>query len=433
MAKFQRFTLLFLSLILWAVSPSAHAHSNNTTLWVITDVHHFAPSLQDEGESFERFQTTTAGMDIKYGSLRLQALVNKIEQLPPTKRPETLIISGDLTVNGERDSLIDLLNYMDQLKALNVNVYILPGNHDIASKWARQFKAKETLPTDPILIEDYANLIANYGPNESIARHNLHYVIQVRPDMRLLLLDTNKYPTDGSLAVPVSGGQLTTDDLQWIEDQLQEASHSNLETMVIMHHNALIHYSHRQSDIPLDQLETLQQLIFKYKVPLILSGHTHAQHIDEMTQDDHNVYEVITGAFSVLDNPIGVIQIDDSQISYHRESLQVTEYINTLFNYSTYMERIFDESTSRALGVDLIYSLDKERYNADNVLSLVQDMNRAFFTGKMTEMYPIFQKQYGSLYDQMMEDDHFPMKRYLYLMDQQRHHDHQTLTIPRHH
>lgn len=37
------------------------------TLWVINDIHHFSPTLFDQGNKFQEMQATSAGLDLRFG------------------------------------------------------------------------------------------------------------------------------------------------------------------------------------------------------------------------------------------------------------------------------------------------------------------------------------------------------------------------------
>lgn len=66
--------------------------------WVITDNHLLAKSLFDQGKAFTTISKTTAGKDLQYNEEIMEALVKKALK----EKPQGLILTGDLTLNGEK-------------------------------------------------------------------------------------------------------------------------------------------------------------------------------------------------------------------------------------------------------------------------------------------------------------------------------------------
>jgi len=108
-------------------------------LWVITDIHYISPSLYDDGEKFKFIIQTSAGKDIIYQEETLEALVYKAQR----EKPNVLVVSGDLTLNGEKQSAIELAVYFAEIEKTGTNVYVIPGNHDISDGWAKKYRAEK--------------------------------------------------------------------------------------------------------------------------------------------------------------------------------------------------------------------------------------------------------------------------------------------------
>ncbi len=73
----------------------------------------------------------------------MEALVAQVEQ----ERPKALLVSGDLTFNGEYQSFVDLANFFKQIESFGTKVLVEPGNHDIADGWARKFIGEQNYKT----------------------------------------------------------------------------------------------------------------------------------------------------------------------------------------------------------------------------------------------------------------------------------------------
>ncbi len=97
----------------------------NTEFWVISDTHLIADSLHDEGPAFSRMQKTSQGKDLYYQEVALTAFMRMAQR----KKPAAIIVTGDVTFNGERVSAEKFAQIFKPLK--ETKLLVLPGNHDI--------------------------------------------------------------------------------------------------------------------------------------------------------------------------------------------------------------------------------------------------------------------------------------------------------------
>lgn len=109
----------------------------NTEFWVISDTHLIAKSLHDEGQAFSQMQKTSQGKDLYYQETALTAFMRMAQR----KKPAAIIVTGDITFNGERVSAEKFAEIFKPLK--HTQVLVLPGNHDIFDGWAKEFRGKK--------------------------------------------------------------------------------------------------------------------------------------------------------------------------------------------------------------------------------------------------------------------------------------------------
>lgn len=79
-------------------------NSLNPTFYILSDTHLIADELHDNGSAFDQMRKTSAGKDLDYQELSLKAFVRKVI----TEKPIAVIITGDLTFNGEKVSALKL-------------------------------------------------------------------------------------------------------------------------------------------------------------------------------------------------------------------------------------------------------------------------------------------------------------------------------------
>lgn len=183
------------------IPVTIEAINDDLVAWVITDLHYLSPSLHDkDGDAYQHIKNTGAGKDFDYGAERMQALTQQIDQ----DKPDVLIISGDLTLNGEYQSMLDLAEYFKNIEALGTDVFVIPGNHDIASGWAREFKGEAFIKTQQILAQDFATIFNEFGYREAISRDSdsLSYVATINHNYWLLMIDSNLYSDVEGVGAP---------------------------------------------------------------------------------------------------------------------------------------------------------------------------------------------------------------------------------------
>ena len=97
------------------------------TFLFASDIHYLAKSLTDKGKAFNTFMDSGDGKQLNYIEEIVDAFIVDIKK----KKPDVLIISGDLTTNGEKASHIELAKKLKEIRNSGTLVYVIPGNHDI--------------------------------------------------------------------------------------------------------------------------------------------------------------------------------------------------------------------------------------------------------------------------------------------------------------
>ena len=332
---------------------------DNLKIIILTDNHFLAPSLHDNGEKYEYIKMTSAGKEMDYQDVALQAMATKIIDL----KPDALIITGDLTLNGEYESLHRMKDILSILEDNHIPTYVIPGNHDIYSGWARSFKGNEMLKTKLISPHDFRKVFPDgYKQAYSLDKDSLSYAINLNKDYQLILLDSCIYSKENATKKPIINGVLSKETLHWLEKVLIKAKENNQTSLVFIHHNLYKHNHYFFNGFVLDNATVLKDLLNKYHVPMIFSGHIHIQSIKK---EDNGPYEVVTGSFTTNQLSYGVLDLNTKEMSYHKEILSLNDYNKThhitdehLLQYPQYMLDISHISSKSLLGRTIDY--DKE-------------------------------------------------------------------------
>ena len=107
-----------------------------TSFWVISDTHLIADSLHDDGQAFSQMQKTSQGKDLYYQETALSAFVRMAEE----KKPAAIIVTGDVTFNGERVSaerfaeIFKPLTKLNFLFFLEIMIFMMDGQENFMVK-----------------------------------------------------------------------------------------------------------------------------------------------------------------------------------------------------------------------------------------------------------------------------------------------------------
>lgn len=354
-----------------------------TSFWVISDTHLIADSLHDHGQAFSQMQKTSQGKDLYYQETALSAFVRMAQK----KKPAAIIVTGDVTFNGERVSAEKFAEIFKPLE--ETQLLVLPGNHDIYDGWAREFRGKKQYYAGQISPRMWRNIFkTSYKNAVSVDDKSLAYSVQLNPNYLLILADSNDYGKEEATTAPATAGFLGREQRRWIKAQLQYASENNLQVIFCMHHNLYAHNAAVNKGYVVDDYRELRKLLAQYNVKLVFSGHIHAQNI-MLPQDPCPATEVVTASFCSNDQGYGVVKVSPKEVSYTCYHFKMKDYLTdkekqnwTLTHFHDYLENIQLGTISAELMQKDLY---QNHYDLDTVRKmgrLFGEMNYHFFTGK---------------------------------------------------
>jgi hypothetical protein len=289
---------------------------------VSTDLHYLAPELQDGGKAFQEMMKMADGRITDRSAALLAAFTDRMKEL----HPDALILTGDLTFNGEKTSHRQIAGQLHRLRQEGIPVLVIPGNHDLENPLAGSYLGDEGEPAEAITKDDYQKLYQDLMlPDTDISRQNPESGVKV----------ISRYPSSFGyvcalsdhlwvLAVDVNGntypGEVSRGILSWAEGQLRKAKEQNITVIGISHQNLFSHNALFGPQYQMIGAEHLKELYQRYGVKLHLSGHTHVQH----TLTENGVTEIVTSSLSLGSCSYGVLEMHPAErtAEYHTEMLE---------------------------------------------------------------------------------------------------------------
>lgn len=328
-------------------------------------------------------QKTSQGKDLYYQETALSAFVRMAQK----KKPATIIVTGDVTFNGERVSAEKFAEIFKPLE--ETQLLVLPGNHDIYDGWAREFRGKKQYYAGQISPRMWRNIFkTSYKNAVSVDDKSLAYSVQLNPDYLLILADSNDYGKEEATTAPATAGFLGREQRRWIKAQLQYASENNLQVIFCMHHNLYAHNPAVNKGYVVDDYRELRKLLAQYNVKLVFSGHIHAQNI-MLPQDPCPATEVVTASFCSNDQGYGVVKVSPKEVSYTCHHFKMKDYLTdkekqnwTLTHFHDYLENIQLGTISAELMQKNLYQNHDDLDTVRKMGRLFGEMNYHFFTGK---------------------------------------------------
>lgn len=296
-----------------------------------TDIHYLAEEYTDYGEAFQHM--------VDYGDGRLVTYIDQITdeflQEVIEEEPEALIISGDITSNGEKRSHEVMAEKLRKVEETGITVLVIPGNHDINNHSAKGFQDNETYPVEYTSPEQFEEIYGEFGYDEAASRdeNSLSYVYQLDENIRILMLDTCQYK-DGYAKV---GGAIMTETYDWIEEQMEDAWNNDMYVIPVAHHNLLDESEVYVADCTIEHSRQLIDILDGWEISLFLSGHLHVQHMMEEEGFTYPIREIVTGSLTTPRCHYGILTYQDNE-NYDYQAKQVNMERWARDNHSTIMD-----------------------------------------------------------------------------------------------
>lgn len=286
------------------------------TAIIATDIHYLARSLTDGGASFQYMVEHGDGKVVTY----IEQIVDAFLEDVIKQKPDMLILSGDLTLDGEKKSHEELAEKLYTVKDAGIPVLVIPGNHDINNHHAAEYRGNDRYPAEFTTPGEFRDIYGDFGYNEAMEqdRTTLSYVYEVDEYNRLLMLDTCQYQQKARV-----GGAILSDTYDWIETQLEAAWDDGMNIIPVAHHNLLDQSEIYVDDCTIEHGEQLVERLEDWDVPLFLSGHLHVQHT-KRSDGDRGIWEMVTSSLATPACQYGVLKFrDDGSFDYYTQSVDV--------------------------------------------------------------------------------------------------------------
>lgn len=316
--------------------------------FVITDTHYFAPSLGCRGEKYHEF------MQYEQKCFAETSAINKaaFEWLGNSDEADTVLITGDLSFNGEKLSHLEFIELLKTLRAKGKRIFVITAGHDFND---HPFAFDETGRLEPegTKREELYDLYYEFGFSDalSVHRESLSYVAQLSDGIRLLALNN-----DGD---SVNKHTYTASQIEWILRETAKARQDG-QMMIAMNHYPLIPgcpLFGLVGDAVMPNAENITSMLADEGVHLCFTGHMHNQSIKMKLSDKGNrFWDVCTGSLIGCPASMRLIEVENAskvnistipvpEFQWDMEGLSNDEYFRRQFDMmiNTYLDCMADD------------------------------------------------------------------------------------------
>lgn len=308
-------------------AQDAQSESDTDTLKiaVMSDDHYLSPSMIRDTADYKTALNSDRKMFAESDAI-LRTLLDAVRQ----DKPDVLLLSGDLTKDGEQECHKALAKQLKQLQkeVPGMKVYVINGNHDIRNSDALNFNtpdgkavpATRTHPKDFKQIYDFVysdpTVIATYTPPAGKEAGGLSYVARPADGFTLVVIDTGRYSADNTSTGKdehETSGAISSDLEQWVIAQIQAAKARGDVVLGMQHHGLVAHFDVEPTILPMYLVNNYDRLAQEYAdagMSVMFTGHMHAVDIAAKTTDAGNtIYDIETGSGLTYPSPLRFVEV----------------------------------------------------------------------------------------------------------------------------
>ena len=297
----------------------------NLRIAVMSDLHYLSPDMIADTEDFEHAFNSDRKL-LKESSSVLREMLERVR----ADKPDILLVSGDLTKDGEQECHAALAKQLQQLQqdVPGLKIYVINGNHDIRNYNAKNFNtadgkavpATRTEPEDFKRIYDFVysdpTVIATFTPAEGNKAGGLSYVARPVEGLTIIAMDTCRYSSDNTSNGDdehETSGAISADLEKWVIEQTAAAKARGDLVIGLEHHGLVPHFDVQPTILPMYLVNGYERIAQEYAdagMSVVFTGHMHAVDIAAMTTKAGNTfYDIETGSALTYPCPVRFVDL----------------------------------------------------------------------------------------------------------------------------
>jgi len=357
------------SLLLTVITACSSSHNSSkpavtqASFAVMSDTHlHDVATLGASGSDFEAYLAQDRKM-IAESEETLDATLADLK----TRKLDFLLVTGDLTKDGEKVNHQMMASKLAQVRALGTKVFVVPGNHDINNPDAVSYKTSPPSAVDQVSPAEFKQIYADCGYNTALYQdpNSLSYVAEPVPGLWLFAIDSCQYADNHTLGTPVTSGKLSQATQDWIAGRLQTAKLQEKTIIGMMHHGIVEHFVGQSQQFPeylLNDYTTVGKRLADAGLNLVFTGHFHANDISLKDFGSSKLFDCETGSLVTAPCPYRIVNVDLPKRSFQVATSHVTSITSHPSDFVSFETTFLQQGLTNLT----IYQLTHAPYNLDS-------------------------------------------------------------------
>ncbi len=304
------------------------------SIMVMSDVHVFEEAhVGNMCDDFILFDAQRTGR-VQYLS---EAIFRNALDKVIKAHPDALLIPGDIVDVATISTHKKVASYLKTLENAGIEVFVVPGNHDTASR-SPSFENGKLEYVPAASYDDFAEIYKDFGYAQAIDRHDksISYATDMGSDYRVISIDATRAKN--------SPEKLSDDLIAWAVNAVKQAIADGKKPIGLTHYSLISHFGEVLSNFTnaksyINDAENFRAQLMDAGLEYVFTGHMHSSDIVSYTDKNGNtLYDIETASLPAFPSPIRKIDVYGEE--FHFDTIFVEELkANTLPNYLPATER----------------------------------------------------------------------------------------------
>lgn len=294
---------------------------------VLSDMHYYPVNFVSDCEDYKTYVGGDPKMLEESGSIADAAL-----QMVREDNPDILLVSGDLTKDGEIQGHRDLAAKFQELEDdTDTEVFVINGNHDLYNYTdACTFENGKKESAETTTPDEFKEIYRNFGydgnwdaqyftnPNAASGEQagGLSYSVDLGK-FTIVAIDSGMYSPDAHTGYDtnehVTAGRVDEDLMPWVVEQTKNAEAEGDTVIGLMHHGLVPHFTGEENILSEYVVENWRDVASQFAdagMRYIFTGHMHANDMAQFTSNAGNtITDLETGSLSSWMSPVRTVTL----------------------------------------------------------------------------------------------------------------------------
>ncbi|MBQ3499214.1 MAG: metallophosphoesterase [Clostridia bacterium] len=249
------------------------------SFYLLTDTHYFEQTLGAEGKAFDEYMKRE-----QYFMKESDAIIESVfKKIAEDKETDIVIIPGDLTKNGEKESHTSFIKHLYKLKESGKKIYVITAGHDY-NEYSFGYKNDERIVVEGTSFDELYDMYYDFGYSDALEfdKRTHSYITEIVDGVRMLAINCDSFNNPK--------GAMDDELISWAKVQLDKAKEDGCSVFAICHYPVIpsLPVFDLVGDAKIKQWRKVASFLADNGVELILTGHMHIQSINEYYSEKGN-------------------------------------------------------------------------------------------------------------------------------------------------